>query len=75
VLSGRAATDPEAAATLEEVVRDIVVVRGDGPMAPKDTIELRLPPETRQAMEDAQEQAGGPDLNPFRRGPEITETR
>jgi Protein of unknown function (DUF3710) len=75
VISGKAAADTAAAETLEGVIRDIVVVRGDGPMAPKDTIELRLPPETRQAMENAQRQESGPDLDPFRRGPEITETR
>ncbi|OUC96871.1 DUF3710 domain-containing protein [Streptosporangium minutum] len=75
VISGRAALDAEAAATLEGVIRDIVVVRGDEPMAPKEAIELRLPPEARQAME--QQAAGGdvPDLNPFKRGPEIAELR
>ncbi|ACZ89472.1 DUF3710 domain-containing protein [Streptosporangium roseum] len=75
VISGRAALDAEAAATLEGVIRDIVVVRGDEPMAPKEAIELRLPPEARQAME--QHAAGGdvPDLNPFKRGPEIAELR
>ena len=51
VISGRAALDAEVAATLEGVIRDIVVVRGDEPMAPKEAIELRLPPEARNAME------------------------
>jgi hypothetical protein len=74
VISGKAALDPEAAATLEDVIRDIVVVRGDQPMAPKEPIELRLPPEARQAMEQ-QSAEQGPDFNPFKRGPEITETR
>jgi len=79
VISGKAAVlDDDAAKAaakmLEDVIRDIVVVRGDQPMAPKEPIELRLPPEARQAMEQqtAQEE---PDLNPFERGPEITETR
>ncbi len=75
VISGKAAVDAEAAATLEDVIRDIVVVRGDGPMAPKEPIELRLPPEAKQAMEQQAAQTGRPDLNPFERGPEITETR
>ncbi|RBQ19649.1 DUF3710 domain-containing protein [Spongiactinospora rosea] len=73
VFSGRAATDEAAAEPLEVVVRDVVVVRGEGPMAPKDTIELRQPPETHPAGDDAEGE--GPDLDPFRRGPEITETR
>ncbi|GIH76594.1 DUF3710 domain-containing protein [Planobispora longispora] len=72
-ISGRAALDAEVAATLEDVVRDIVVVRGDGPMAPHESIELRLPAEARQAM--GQQEQGRPDLNPFERGPEIAETR
>lgn len=78
VISGRAALDAEVAATLEDVVRDIVVVRGDEPMAPKEPIELRLPPEARQAVEEQAEQAEQaevPDLKPFERGPEIAELR
>lgn len=73
VISGRAALDAGTAATLEDVVRDIVVVRGDEPMAPKEPIELRLPPEARQAVERRPEEV--PDLNPFERGPEIAEIR
>ncbi len=75
VISGRAALDEEVAAILEGVVRDIVVVRGDEPMAPKEAIELRLPPEARQAVEQHAAQGDVPDLNPFERGPEIAEIR
>ncbi|GII62656.1 hypothetical protein Skr01_27410 [Sphaerisporangium krabiense] len=75
VISGRAVTDAEIAGTLEDVVRDIVVVRGDQPMAPKEPIELRLPTEARQAVEQQASQQGRNGLNPFERGPEITETR
>ncbi|MDH2424288.1 DUF3710 domain-containing protein [Sphaerisporangium sp. TRM90804] len=75
VITGRAVVDAEAAKVLEEVLRDIVVVRGDQPMAPKEPIELRLPAEARQAVEQQAGQEEGPDLNPFQRGPEITETR
>ncbi len=57
-------------------MRDIVVVRGDEPMPPHESIELRLPPEARQAMDrQAEAGAGAPDLNPFKRGPEIAELR
>ncbi|GAA2872003.1 DUF3710 domain-containing protein [Streptosporangium fragile] len=75
VISGRAAADAEAAATLEGVIRDIVVVRGDEPMPPKEPIELRLPPEARQAAERQAAGPGAQSLNPFKRGPEIAEIR
>ncbi|MFD1118628.1 DUF3710 domain-containing protein [Sphaerisporangium aureirubrum] len=75
VISGRAIADPEAAKVLEDVMRDIVVVRGDQPMAPKEPIELRLPAEARQAVEEEAAKDGRPLLDPFHRGPEITEVR
>lgn len=80
VLSGKAAVDPSAAETLENVIRDIVVVRGEEPMPPKEPIRLRLPAEARQALEqhaahDKNDKYSKPDFNPFRRGPEITEVR
>ncbi|RJL34247.1 DUF3710 domain-containing protein [Bailinhaonella thermotolerans] len=79
-ISGQGAASPEAAEGVEDVFRDVVVVRGDTPMPPKELIELRLPPDARKAMEQAQaaaeqEQAKFEDLNPFERGPEITEIR
>lgn len=43
VISGQGAVQPEAAGLLETVFRDTVVVRGDGPMAPRDPIVLKLP--------------------------------
>lgn len=43
LFSGPAATDAQAAAPLEELFRGIVVVRGEGPMAPREPIPLRLP--------------------------------
>ncbi|GIH69401.1 DUF3710 domain-containing protein [Sphaerimonospora thailandensis] len=73
MISGRAALDSTAAEIVENVVRDIVVVRGDEPMPPRETIHLRLPAEARQAME--QQAAPQGELRPFERGPEITETR
>ncbi|GAB1821865.1 DUF3710 domain-containing protein [Herbidospora sp. RD11066] len=72
VITGRAAVDPGAAAVLEGVVREVVVVRGDDPMAPREGIPLQLPAEARQALE---EQAEEKPYNPYERGPEITETR
>jgi hypothetical protein len=79
LFTGPAATGGERAGALEEVFRDIVVVRGEHPVPPRDILELRLPPEARQAFEEqaaAAEQNRFPtDLNPFERGPEFTETR
>jgi hypothetical protein len=83
VISGRAAVDPEVGTDLETMFRDTVVVRGSDPMAPRDPILLRLPenaqvdPESGLAVpaqgEEGERFEG--DLNPFQRGPEITEVR
>jgi hypothetical protein len=86
LFTGPAAGDPMAAAPLEGLLREVVVVRGDDPMPPRDMLELRLPPDAQKALEEqarAQQEAqeGGPQgrfsnpPNPFERGPEITETR
>ena len=82
VISGQAAVQPEAAATVEQVFRNVVVVRGTQAMAPRDPIPLRMPPQAQPAEgqpQPAVEQQGSPyrsgDLNPFDRGPEITEIR
>ena len=91
VFSGRAAIEDEAAAPLLEVVRSTVVVRGDGAMAPREMLVLKLPdqvevPDANGSATNGSsaddEGAGAPrsagnvdDLNPFERGPEITEVR
>lgn len=75
VLSGRAAVEEEAAATLLELFRDVVVVRGSAPMAPRDPIPLRLPAEAQQAADEGVAESGREPLGPLERGPEITETR
>ena len=79
LFTGPAADGGEQAELLEQVLRDVVVVRGDHPVPPREILELRLPPEAQQAL---QEQASAEeknrfrgDLNPFERGPEFTETR
>ena len=83
VISGQAAVQPQAAALVEQVFRDVVVVRGTQAMAPRDPIPLRLPPQAQPS--DPAAAAGTPappsspysggDLSPFERGPEITEIR
>ncbi len=91
LIIGAAATGAEPFEPFEDLLSDIVVVRGDHPMPPRDMLELRLPPEVQQALEQQQaaeqQEAGGAaepeeenrfrttDLNPFERGPEFTETR
>jgi hypothetical protein len=81
VLSGRAAIDEGAAGPLLEVFTAAVVVRGTEPMAPRELLPLALPREAELAAEaaaaeaDAQDEAERTSLDPFERGPEITEVR
>jgi Protein of unknown function (DUF3710) len=87
VISGPAAARDDVAEPLERVFAEVVVVRGDHPVPPRDLLEIRLPEEALRALAaeageagDAGE-AGEPDaerwggIDPFERGPEITETR
>ena len=84
VLSGPAAIDEGAASALLDVVRSTVVVRGGEAMAPRELLPLKLPNQPDPAGQDlADEDIPDPDtarsapslndLNPFERGPEITE--
>jgi hypothetical protein len=78
VITGEAAVEPRAAGPLEELLSDVIVVRGSDPMAPRDPIELRVPVdlEPGEVGEHYEEEPTRmDDLNPFERGPEITETR
>jgi hypothetical protein len=80
LFTGPAADGGDPAGLLEEIFRDVVVVRGEHPVPPRDILELRLPPEAQKAFEEeaaaaAEENRFQPDLNPFERGPEFTETR
>ena len=76
-ISGQAATHPELAGPLEDLFADVVVVRGDHPAPPRDLLEIQLPPEMREAIEQemAEAEERGEYPSPFERGPEITETR
>lgn len=69
VFHGAAAYKPEEALELESVVRDIVVVRGQEAMAPRELLPLRLPDAPPAPAAQDEEST----LDPFRRGPEITE--
>ena len=43
VITGAGAADPEAAAKIESLYRELVVVRGDSPMPPRELLALRVP--------------------------------
>jgi hypothetical protein len=86
LLTGPAAQGPDLARPFEEVFADVVVVRGDHAEPPRKALDIQLPDEARQAIEqqmeaEQAEQGGMPvndqgvPVNPFERGPEITETR
>jgi hypothetical protein len=49
---GRAAVEPEAAPPMEQSLRNVIVVRGSEPMAPRESLALRLPPGAEPAAEE-----------------------
>jgi hypothetical protein len=75
VFTGSAAVAPGSAAALEEVVRELVVVRGDRPMPPRDLLPLTVPEGSVRAPSAGPDGASAqpPAAAPPRRGPEITE--
>ncbi|WP_441249926.1 DUF3710 domain-containing protein [Kitasatospora sp. McL0602] len=78
VISGQAAVQPEMAGILEQVFRQTVVVRGETPMAPRDPIVLKLPEDAQMVADGSVTDAegsrfAGASLDPYARGPEITE--
>ncbi|MGH6656172.1 MAG: DUF3710 domain-containing protein [Actinocrinis sp.] len=78
VVYGLGAVQQEAGAAVDRVFRDIVVVRGTEAMAPRDPIPMEMPKDAQPATEQASEDEASPysgGLNPFERGPEITEVR
>ncbi|MDO5503781.1 MAG: DUF3710 domain-containing protein [Actinomycetia bacterium] len=84
VMSGRAAIDEAAAEKLYTLLDHMVVVRGDVPMAPREVLPLQLPKSQQAEDEGADSEAASDEtkagakqaeLNPFKRGPEITEIR
>ena len=75
VLTGKPAVQPgpDTDAELFAVFREIVVVRGDAAMAPRDPIPLRLPVAPTVSPAEAGTDEEDHELKPFERGPEITE--
>jgi hypothetical protein len=84
MIQGPAATDPVQARKLEDIFRSVIVVRGGEAMAPRDPLPLQVPRDVAEQMEQAhqheheaaeQEPANRYAMDPFDRGPEITEIR
>jgi hypothetical protein len=91
VFHGRAAVEPESATALEDLVARVVVDRGREPMGPRELLPLHLPVGAEVSGEPGEDDDPdlGPqeriaenappqtvdDLQPFKRGPEITERR
>ena len=68
VLGGPAALEPAAAEPLEALFRQVVVIRGDSPMPPRDLLQLRLPKDTATTPPPS-----APSLEEPERGPETTQ--
>jgi hypothetical protein len=69
---GKAARDQLAATRLTEIFASALVLRGGSAMAPGAPLVMNLPANTNT---DNALPLNTPNLNPFARGPEITETR
>jgi len=72
VIRGAAASRPDQARQLEDLFADVVVVRGDLPVPPRELLPLQLPEDARKALAEQleqQEQAGPAGANPFGGGP------
>ena len=78
VYTGRAAAPSTTAEVLDDVVRSLVIVRGQDPMPPRDLLPFKVPENaTPQASDDRPAEPSVRDPQPPvsapRRGPEITE--
>lgn len=71
VFGGPAALDAAAAAPVERLFRNVVVVRGDHPLPPRELLPLRLPKDASPTPNPPA--AAAPGLTAPQRGPEITE--
>jgi hypothetical protein len=74
VLTGKAATDADAAGVMEGVLADVVVVRGHDARPPRDLLPLHLPGKPGEEVDQPTSTRPVLDLGSGR-GPEITEVR
>lgn len=74
---GNAAVNPAVGEFFEDILAGCIVDRGERPMAPGDLIPLTPPEdlEEDEATDDDDDSSAYEDMEPFERGPEITETR
>jgi hypothetical protein len=72
VFMGKAARDQQAAVRLTQILTSALVVRGTSAMAPGAPLVMNLPANTNTEQASP---VSAPNLNPFARGPEITEIR
>ncbi|GAB3054127.1 DUF3710 domain-containing protein [Sediminivirga luteola] len=76
VIGGKALTDEEARAHIVSLLRGVVVDRGEEPLPPRELLPLTPPKQQTEGADGAQDAAEkGEDIDPFERGPEITEVR
>jgi Protein of unknown function (DUF3710) len=75
LISGPAALDDNLTEEFRQIFSDVVVVRGDQAQPPRQPLQIQLPAEAQQALENETASQQPTLLNPFERGPEITETR
>lgn len=80
VMLGAAAMDARAAEVFEDIFRGCIVTRGAQPMAPGEMLALTMPEDAvsdddLEMVDDDAEGEERPSLDPFERGPEITEIR
>jgi hypothetical protein len=47
---GKSASDPDPEGVVESAFRDVIVVRGSGPMAPRDLIPMQVPSEAQAVI-------------------------
>ena len=73
VLGGPAAMEREAAAPLESLFRQIVVIRGDSPMPPRDLLQLRLHKDASASSAPGAPEFNAPEIKGPERGPETTQ--
>lgn len=74
VFTGKAITDEDVRAELVKIFRGTVVHRGTEAMPPRDLLVLSQPTAVK-APAAPESAAKDDDINPFERGPEITEVR
>ncbi len=60
VFMGSSVEDQAKSELFEDVFTQVVVLRGEQPMAPGEVLPIRIPPEAQQAAADAAAQAGQP---------------